>query len=83
MEKCKKLIFSPFLLFFYFLENKFQINRSYFCREINSEQNKPNPMSLRPKLSEELGVEKSTDFGGFLGVGGKGGGFEKKILVKN
>ena len=79
MEKCKKLIFPLFILFFIFLENKFQINRSYFCREINSEQNKPNPMTLRPKLREELGVEKSTDFGGFLGVGGKEGEFEKKI----
>ena len=79
MEKCKKLIFPLFILFFIFLENKFQINRSYFCREINSEQNKPNPMTLRPKLREELGVEKSTDFGVFLGVGGEGGEFEKKI----
>ena len=36
-------------------------------------------MSLRPKLSEALGMEKSTDFGVFLGVGGEGGEFENKI----
>ena len=39
-------------------------------------------MSLRPKLSEELGVEKSTDFGVFLGVGGKGGDLKKKLGEK-
>ena len=59
------------------------MNGSYFCRPRYDKQNKTNPRSLGQKLREELGVEKSTDFGGFLRVGGKGGGFEKKNLVKN
>ena len=59
------------------------MNGSYFCRQRYDKQNKTNPRSLGQKLRAELGVEKSTRFGGFWGVGGKGGGVEKKFWVKN
>ena len=41
------------------------------------EQNETNPMSLGSKMREELSVEGRHPFGGFLGVGVNGGGFEK------
>ena len=52
----------------------FYINGSHYCRVLNFEQNKPNSMSLDQKLREELGMGGSSIFGGFLGVGARGGG---------
>jgi len=59
------------------------MNGSYFFRPRYDKQNETNPRSVGQKLRSELGVEKSTHFGGFLGVGGKGGGFENFLGVKN
>ena len=60
--------------FFKLLPQKFDMNGSYFCRPRYDKQNETNPRSVGQKLRSELGVEKSTHFGGFFGVGGKGGG---------
>ena len=56
----------------------FDINGSYSCIVLNSEQNEPNHMFLDQKLREELSMGGSSNFGGFLGEGeGRLGGFEK------
>ena len=54
----------------------------YFCRVLNSEQKKTNPISLDQRLLEESSMGDSSNFGGLLGVGAKGGGIEKKSLNK-
>ena len=60
----------------------FDKNGSYYCRVLNSEQNKTNPMSLYQKMREELSMGGSSKVGGFLRVGVNGGDSKKKSLSK-
>ena len=60
-----------------FLGCNFDINGSYFCRVLNSEQIKINLTTQDPKLRDELGMERNSNIGRFLGVGPKSGGLEK------
>ena len=56
LQKKKSVIFRKCFVL-NFSGNKFDMNGSYFCRVLNSEQNKTNLMSLDPRLREELGIE--------------------------
>ena len=54
-------------IFFAFQGYKIDLNESYLCRVLNSEQYKTNPVFVHQKLNKELNMGGISNFGSFLG----------------